>query len=89
MACRMSMIKGVVNKGVWTYRVCPDEDDANKDREEHPSSPKFGIQSVEQIGSSGCRDGHRRREFKLSDIKAIIPGGSREIPIENDEKYDG
>lgn len=79
----------MVKKGAWTYRVCPDEDDANKDREEHPSSPKFGIEPVEQIGSGGCRDDHRRREFILSDIKTVIPGGRREIRIENDEEYDG
>jgi hypothetical protein len=83
------MIKGVIMKDVWTYRVCPDENNANEDREEHPSSPKFGIESVEQIGSGSCSNGHRRREFVLSDIKAIIPGGRREICIENDEEYDG
>jgi hypothetical protein len=85
----MLVIEGVIMKGAQTYRVCPDENNANEDGEEHPSGPKFGIESVEQIGSGGCSDGHRRREFVLSDIKAIIPGGRREIRIENDEEYDG
>lgn len=83
------MVKVEIKKGAKTYSVCPDEDNADEDREEHPTSPSFGIESVEQIGSGGCSDGHRRGEFILSDIEPIVPSGRREIRVENDEEYDG
>jgi len=68
--------------------VYPDERNADEDRKEHPSSPDFGIESVEQIGNDGCGDDHRRGKFILGDIEAIFPGGRREVPVEENEEDD-
>lgn len=46
--------------GEKTYGVCPDEYNANKHGEKHPTGPKLRIEAVEEICRDSCRDDHRR-----------------------------
>jgi hypothetical protein len=72
-----------------THGVCPDEYNADKYGEEHPSCPEPCVESIEKICGGGGSYDHRRRELKTGDVKPVISRGRREIGVKENEKYDG
>lgn len=72
-----------------TYGVCPNENNANKHGEKHPTGPNPCIETVEEIRRNSCGNDHRRRELETADIKSIVPGRRREIGVKENEEDDG